>query len=514
MKIRVKITRQENAEFFNCQIDDIVEVEFEEYVAAVVASELASGSLEACKAQAVASRTFAASRGVLENIPISDSSATAQAYRAIRYNSKYQNCIEAAKATAGQVLWYGRGYASTVYTASNGGRTISSQEKWGGVRAYLPAQDDPWDGAEGQNNRWGHGVGMSQRGAKYAAKIGFNYRQILEFYYPHTILKGEYGAVEIGKINEKAEQVVKAAESALGYPYVFGAWGEFCTPANRRRRARADHPTIVSKCPALNGKGSCDTCKYKGSRIYDCRGFTRWCLQQAGLDINGGTVSSQYNSKTNWVAKGSIKEMPNVVCCVFQHNSKTGKWPHTGLHVGDGKIIHCQVGVQTGSTSNKAWTHYAIPVGLYTEEEIREKGTVIVMPILRKGSSGEEVKKLQELLNGLGFDCGVADGKFGEKTRAAVVAYQTEKGLIADGIVGNATWAQLLPLAENEKEKEDQVATDEAAQPADEEECDDDEDIITTIFKRLEALEAAVAELKGTPVQEEKKKKGLFSWFK
>ena len=43
MKIKVKITRQENATFFNCAIDDIVEVEFEEYVAAVVASEFASG---------------------------------------------------------------------------------------------------------------------------------------------------------------------------------------------------------------------------------------------------------------------------------------------------------------------------------------------------------------------------------------------------------------------------------------------------------------------------------------
>jgi len=77
MKINVKITRKENADFFNVKIDDIVEVEFEDYVAAVVASELASGNLEACKAQAVASRTFAISRGVLKGTPISDASGSA-----------------------------------------------------------------------------------------------------------------------------------------------------------------------------------------------------------------------------------------------------------------------------------------------------------------------------------------------------------------------------------------------------------------------------------------------------
>jgi peptidoglycan hydrolase-like amidase len=50
VKIKVEITRQENAEYFNTFIGDIVEVEFEEYVAAVVASEIGNGPLEACKA--------------------------------------------------------------------------------------------------------------------------------------------------------------------------------------------------------------------------------------------------------------------------------------------------------------------------------------------------------------------------------------------------------------------------------------------------------------------------------
>lgn len=445
MKIKVKITRQENASYFNCNINDIVEVEFEEYVAAVVASELASGGTEALKAQAVASRTYAMSRGVLNEKVISDSSASAQAYRAPRYNKRYQNCIDAANATAGQILWYGSGPASTVFSASNGGRTVSSQEKWGGVRAYLPAQDDPWDAAAG-SSRTGHGVGMSQRGAKYASSRGFSYKDILDFYYPNTTLMGEYGAVVYKEKNEKAEKVIELAQSCMGYPYVFGAWGEACTPANRKRRARSDHPTIISKCPVLNGTrgATCETCKWYNTKIFDCRGFTKWCLETAEvIKLQGGGATSQYNYAGNWARKGPISEMPNVVCCVFQHNSSTGKMQHTGLHIGNGDIIHCSVNVQTGSTADRAWTHYAIPAGLYKDSEINKAGEVKVMRTVKKGSSGEDVKQLQTMLNALGYDCGLADGKFGTKTDTAVRAFQKKEGLMIDGVVGKQTWTLL-----------------------------------------------------------------------
>ena len=77
MKIKVKITRQENATYFNANVGDVVEVEFEEYVAAVTASEIGNGQLEACKAQAIACRTFAVNRGVLRGREISDSSSVA-----------------------------------------------------------------------------------------------------------------------------------------------------------------------------------------------------------------------------------------------------------------------------------------------------------------------------------------------------------------------------------------------------------------------------------------------------
>jgi len=65
--------------------------------------------------------------------------------------------------------------------------------------------------------------------------------------------------------------------------------------------------------------------------------------------------------------------------------------------------------------------------------------------ILKLGSTGEEVTKLQELL---GVD---AIGKFGPKTEAAVKGWQSAHGLTPDGIVGDATWAKMFkqPVAQN-----------------------------------------------------------------
>lgn len=58
------------------------------------------------------------------------------------------------------------------------------------------------------------------------------------------------------------------------------------------------------------------------------------------------------------------------------------------------------------------------------------------MAVLKKGSKGSAVKALQENLNELGFNCGKADGIFGNGTKKALSAFQHEEGLTADGIYG------------------------------------------------------------------------------
>lgn len=62
---------------------------------------------------------------------------------------------------------------------------------------------------------------------------------------------------------------------------------------------------------------------------------------------------------------------------------------------------------------------------------------------LKRGQKGEGVMWLQYMLNRVGF-CLTIDGAFGPKTEEAVKAFQTERGLIVDGIAGKNTKNELL----------------------------------------------------------------------
>jgi peptidoglycan L-alanyl-D-glutamate endopeptidase CwlK len=65
------------------------------------------------------------------------------------------------------------------------------------------------------------------------------------------------------------------------------------------------------------------------------------------------------------------------------------------------------------------------------------------MPVLREGSSGDDVLRLQQKLTQLGFDPGNANGTFSASTKAAVIAFQQSKGLSADGVAGSDTLGAL-----------------------------------------------------------------------
>ena len=64
-------------------------------------------------------------------------------------------------------------------------------------------------------------------------------------------------------------------------------------------------------------------------------------------------------------------------------------------------------------------------------------------PLLKKGSTGQAVRDLQQALKDLGYDPGAVDGTFGSKTEGAVKVFQTSKGITADGVVGPITWLNI-----------------------------------------------------------------------
>jgi peptidoglycan hydrolase-like protein with peptidoglycan-binding domain len=68
----------------------------------------------------------------------------------------------------------------------------------------------------------------------------------------------------------------------------------------------------------------------------------------------------------------------------------------------------------------------------------------IVQPgYMQEGMVGGQVRFLQELLKGLGYEVGPVDGVFGFATDQAVKKFQADKGLTADGVVGPQTCAAI-----------------------------------------------------------------------
>ena len=102
---------------------------------------------------------------------------------------------------------------------------------------------------------------------------------------------------------------------------------------------------------------------------------------------------------------------------------------------------------KAGSTVRR----YLWPTTIKNEEEDKNRyeGTPddpYTEPKLKQGKHGENVARAQMYLKAGGYLLGNADGIFGAKTKAAVIAFQKDYNLKADGIIGTETWTLLKTI--------------------------------------------------------------------
>jgi hypothetical protein len=102
------------------------------------------------------------------------------------------------------------------------------------------------------------------------ARQGFTYKEILQFYYPGTELRADYGEKELVEVAEektKAQVVIDWALSKLDPQcgYIWGTYGQICTQSliNSKYNQYPDHvdPSIVKK--------------WIGKQVFDCQGFVQ-----------------------------------------------------------------------------------------------------------------------------------------------------------------------------------------------------------------------------------------------
>ena len=93
-----------------------------------------------------------------------------------------------------------------------------------------------------------------------------------------------------------------------------------------------------------------------------------------------------------------------------------------------------------GSATN---TPTNTPVGVISVLPNTNTGAPVSANVLKNGSTGSEVRKLQERLKELGYLKGSADGDFGDATETAVKNFQAQNGLGVDGMAGANTLNRL-----------------------------------------------------------------------
>lgn len=507
MIIRVKVSRAENLSYFGCVAGDIVNIEIEEYVAGVVASEIGNSHIEACKAQAIAARTFAMNY-VGDDKYITDQSSTHQAFRASRWDaSQYPNANDAAALTASMVLTYdGKPLKTCSYSSSNGGRTTSSEERWGGYRPYLIAQDDPWDAAAcaertaaGKSITKGHGVGMSQYGAAWAANHGTGYREILDFYYPGTAIATNYGKEE--SYMETAENrtlvpftnehFVAFMKEMVGRPYWYGTCIYKCSNSLLSRKAKqypshyGDSRTATYK-KHIAAKEVCADC-IGASKGYAWTNGGEGVVEAIGNDNN---ITSKYGSnkcpdkgansmfayaKDKGMPWGTISTIPEIPGLAVTFSG------HIGYYIGNGKVIEFKgfsYGCKETVLSAGKWTHwYMLPFidyGTDADTDTPAQGSTtepikytLGSRLLKRGSKGDDVAHLQSILAGMGYDLGTygekndgVDGSYGEKTEKAVKRFQSFAQIEVDGKYGSITHKALMGVLDDITKGENDGADD------------------------------------------------------
>ena len=170
-----------------------------------------------------------------------------------------------------------------------------------------------------------------------------------------------------------------------------------------------------------------------GHLLIDIINAYRQVIEYAGYEFGVYTGLYFYNTylkpyATELKCDFWIARYPSSTKVMVSYNPPEGKKP---------SIRHALWGWQYSSSGSVPGINGNVDMDLYYGD--------VSMPTLRKGSSGADVKELQILLIKAGYSCGKygTDGKFGESTLEAVKAFQTDRGLAVDGVVGVNTWKKL-----------------------------------------------------------------------
>lgn len=203
-----------------------------------------------------------------------------------------------------------------------------------------------------------------------------------------------------------------------------------------------------------------------------CDVFVDWCFVQAfgreaaqkmlGQPNKSLGAGCRYSANYFDAMDDFHKTNPKPGDQIFFYSSDRSYIAHTGLvYAVDNNKVYTIEGNTSGASgvvangggvakksyllTNGRIYGYGRPEFDPEEEATSSSSSKPMITTLRKGDKGPEVINLQKRLIELGYSCGTsgADGDFGLNTENAVKAFQADRNLTVDGIVGTATQTEL-----------------------------------------------------------------------
>lgn len=257
----------------------------------------------------------------------------------------------------------------------------------------------------------------------------------------------------------------------VGQPYWFGTCVYKATDDLLKQKAN-QYPDYYTSARLARYKQDIANKAVVADCVGGCKGYAWTNGGQGVLDAIGtdnsfsckrgsnGCPDKGANSMFTWAKSkgadwGTIDTLPEIPGLALHKDG------HIGYYVGNGEAVEWQGfnwGCVKTKVSKRPWTHwYKLPFIEYDSGSntpvVQNKETAYILGsrLLKNGSSGSDVKALQELLNQIGASLTV-DGLFGSKTEAAVKSFQQKAGIKQDGKYGDQTHAALMAAVSDDDE--------------------------------------------------------------
>jgi peptidoglycan hydrolase-like protein with peptidoglycan-binding domain len=222
----------------------------------------------------------------------------------------------------------------------------------------------------------------------------------------------------------------------MGWGYVYSGQGELYTRElaqewGKELRAGKSNDYYVNQCS-----------RWLGKIVVDCSGLITQAFRSKNPDYPYQTSGALYTGCTQ---KGSIESIPEIPgLCVWRSG-------HIGVYIGNGNVIESggtNIGVVLSAlsypASSRPWTNWGMLEGVdYSQTPAPSampapptfwmgKVYTLTIPYM----AGQCVAQLQKIFVDYGYYSGKTDGIYGPLTQRAMISFQTQVGLVPDGIFG------------------------------------------------------------------------------